>query len=289
MEHIDKPGDSLPNIAIIGVGMIGGSMAARIRAIGRYNRIIGVDNNASHGHIALNRKLVDSMESLPDAIAMADLVILATPVDSMLQLLPGILDCVTTQVIMDTGSTKKKICDTVTDHPLRNRYVASHPMWGSEHHGPSEARAESFENKVAVICEAYKSDPDALYAVKRLYKTLGMRIIEMEPEVHDIHTAYISHLPHVISYALANTVLEKESGEESILTLASGGFNSTARLAKSSSQVWTPVFNQNRDNVLFVLDEYIEELRKFRNCLEGRSYQDITNFIEHANFIKKVF
>jgi prephenate dehydrogenase len=289
MEHIKKPEDPVQNIAIIGVGMIGGSMAARIRAIGRHNKIIGVDSNTSHGQIALSRKLVDAMESLPDAIAMADLVILATPVDSMLQLLPEILDYVTTQVIMDTGSTKKQICDTVTEHPLRNRYVASHPMWGSEQHGPLEARAESFENKVAVICEADKSDPDALHTVMKLYRTLGMRIIEMEPEVHDIHTAYISHLPHVISYALANTVLIKEREKDSILTLASGGFNSTARLAKSSSQVWTPVFNQNRDNVLFVLDEYIEELRKFRNCLEGRSYDGITSFIEHANFIKKVF
>jgi prephenate dehydrogenase len=155
-------------------------------------------------------------------------------------------------------------------------------------HGPAAARAESFENKVAVICEAGKSDPDAVSAVKVLYEKLGMRVVEMNPKDHDIHTAYISHLPHLISYALANTVLEKERKEDSIRSLASGGFDSATRLAKSSSNVWTPILNQNRDNVLFVLDEYMDELKKFRNCLERGNCGDISYLIEHANFIKEV-
>lgn len=275
-------------VAIIGVGLIGGSMAARIRSRGLFDRIIGVDNDPVHCEQALALRLVDEICPMLSAIRAARLVILATPVDSMLQLLPAILDEVGDQVVMDTGSTKRKICEKIKDHPRRGRYVATHPMWGAEFHGPAAARAESFENRVAVICEQHLSDAGALQTVRVFYQGMGMRLTEMGSENHDMHTAYISHLPHVISYALANTVLEKQAEEDGIFTLASGGFDSTIRLAKSSSTIWTPIFHQNRENILSVLDEYMEELQKFRACLIIGNDLDMTRLIDNANIIRKV-
>ncbi len=189
---------------------------------------------------------------------------------------------------MDVGSAKEIICKSVLFHKNRGRFVASHPMWGTEHSGPEAALKAAFQNKAAVICEKEKSDPESLAMVEKVYGLLGMHLVYMNAADHDIHTAYISHVSHITSFALANTVLEKEKEDNTIFELASGGFESTVRLAKSNAGMWVPIFEQNRNNVLDVLNEHISQLKKFKACLEKENYDYLSELIHHANTIKRI-
>ena len=276
------------NITIIGLGLIGGSMSLALRDKTHISRIIGVDQNLAHCKEAIELGLVDEVMELEAAIKQADLVIVSIPVDATEKLLPVILNLVDRQVVMDVGSAKTIICNAVKDHPKRNRFVASHPMWGTEYSGPSAAVKEAFKNKAAVICNKEASDEDAVAMVEGIYKLLGMHIVYMKATAHDLHTAYISHVSHITSFALANTVLEKEKEDDKIFELASGGFESTVRLAKSNPEMWVPIFKQNKDNVLDVLNEHISQLRKFKSCLEKENYEYLAELIEHANTIKRI-
>lgn len=276
------------NITIIGLGLIGGSISLALREKGQVNTFIGVDRNAAHCMEALELGLVDMIMELETAIKQSELVIVAIPVDSTEKLLPQVLDLITNQVVMDVGSAKAVICDAVKDHPKRNRFVASHPMWGTEHSGPSAARKDAFTNKAAVICNKEDSDEDAVSMVENIYNLLGMHLVYMKATAHDLHTAYISHVSHITSFALANTVLEKEKEDDKIFELASGGFETTVRLAKSHSEMWVPIFKQNKENVLDVLNEHISQLKKFKSCLEKENYEYLAELIAHANTIKRI-
>ncbi|MEP7163784.1 MAG: prephenate dehydrogenase [Ferruginibacter sp.] len=276
------------NISIIGLGLIGGSISLAVRNKTHVNKIIGVDNNPGHCSKALELGLADEIMELEAAIKQSDLVIISIPVDATEKILPAVLDLVDKQVVMDVGSAKAVICDAVKDHPNRNRFVASHPMWGTEYSGPSAAVKTAFVNKAAVICNKEASDEDAVSLVEYIYKLLGMHIVYMKAAAHDLHTAYISHVSHITSFALANTVLEKEKEDDKIFELASGGFESTVRLAKSSREMWVPIFKQNKDNVLDVLNEHITQLKKFKSCLEKENYDYLAELIEHANTIKRI-
>jgi len=276
------------NITIIGLGLIGGSISLALREKLQLDRVVGVDRNPAHCEEALSLGLVDEIMELEAAVSFADLVIVAIPVDATELLLPGILDHVDKQVVMDVGSAKTVICNAVKDHPKRGRFVASHPMWGTEFSGPSAARKDAFTNKAAVICNKEESDEDAVSLVEKVYKHLGMHIVYMKAAAHDLHTAYISHVSHITSFALANTVLEKEKEDDKIFELASGGFETTVRLAKSHSEMWVPIFRQNKDNVLDVLNEHISQLRKFKSCLEKENYEYLAELIQHANTIKRI-
>ena len=275
-------------ITIIGTGLIGGSLSLTLREKGWVTHVMGVDNNPIHAARALELKLVDEIADLSTAIAKSDLIILSTPINAAEDMLPQILDQVNTQVVMDVGSTKKIICESVTAHPKRGRFVATHPMWGTEYSGPDAAVRAAFANKATVICSKEESDDDAVQKVEELYKTLGMHILYMKADDHDVHVAYVSHISHITSFALANTVLEKEREEDAIFELASGGFESTVRLAKSNPAMWVPIFMQNRDNVLDVLNEHIAQLRKFKACLEKENYAYLQELIENANGIKRI-
>ncbi|MEO6403917.1 MAG: prephenate dehydrogenase [Ferruginibacter sp.] len=275
-------------VTIIGIGLIGGSMAIKLKASGFASHVIAVDNNESHCRIALERGLADEVMDLDEAVAISDLVIIAIPVDATLKLLPVVLDIVKTQAVMDVGSTKQLICQAVADHPKRKRFCATHPMWGTEYSGPGSAIASAFTGKAAVICNAVETDNDVLDIVKKLYSNLHMHLVYMDAAAHDVHTAYISHVSHITSFALANTVLEKEKGDNTIFELASGGFESTVRLAKSNSAMWVPIFVQNRENVLDVLNEHISQLKKFKACLEKENYDYLASLIENANSIKRI-
>jgi len=189
---------------------------------------------------------------------------------------------------MDAGSTKAGIVHAVKDHPKRSRFVAFHPMWGTENNGPKSAIAESFAGKAGVICNKEESAEDALNLVEKIVNALDMHMIYMDAEDHDIHTAYISHISHITSYALANTVLEKEREEETIFQLASSGFSSTVRLAKSHPEMWVPIFKQNKENVLDVLNEHITQLRKFKSALEKENYEYLEELITNANRIRGI-
>jgi prephenate dehydrogenase len=275
-------------ITVVGTGLIGGSLAIQLNEKGLASRIIGVEADPGHAALALEKGLVDEILPLNEAIAQSDAVILAIPVDSMVDLLPGILDQVERQVVIDLGSTKEMLAASVSGHPRRGRYVASHPMWGTEYSGPAAAVRGAFENKAVILCDIHLSDPDALEWTRKMFSRIGMHQIEMESAAHDLHTAYVSHISHITSFALANTVLEKEKEDQAIFELASAGFESTVRLAKSNPAMWVPIFIQNRENVLDVLNEHISQLRKFKSCLEKENWEYLTELIEGANKIRRI-
>jgi prephenate dehydrogenase len=275
-------------ITIIGIGLIGGSMALKLKASGFVSEIIAVDNNEDHCRIAIERGIADKAMTLEDAVAVSDLVIIAIPVDATLALLPRLLSLVDKQAVMDVGSTKQMICEAVKDHPKRSRFCATHPMWGTEYSGPLSSTVNAFSGKAAVLCNAHETDGDVLDIVKNLYAGLNMHLVTMDAKAHDVHTAYISHVSHITSFALANTVLEKEKEDDAIFELASGGFESTVRLAKSNPEMWVPIFEQNRDNVLDVLNEHISQLKKFKACLEKDNYEYLAALIKNANSIKRI-
>ncbi len=275
-------------ITIIGVGLIGGSMALSLKEKGFATKIIGVEENKKHSETALTLKLVDEIKTLEDAVQEAQLIVLAIPVSATVHLLPIIIDQINEQVVMDVGSTKQGITDAIKTHPKRGRFVATHPMWGTEYSGPEAALHNAFIDKATVICNKENSDTNAVALVENMYKTLGMHLVYMNAEAHDMHVAYVSHISHITSFALANTVLEKEKEEDAIFELASAGFESTVRLAKSNSAMWVPVFMQNKENVLDVLNEHISQLRKFKSCLEKENVEYLQELIENANKIKRI-
>ena len=276
-------------VCIIGIGLIGGSFAIKLRNKKLASRIVGVETNCEHKMKALELQIVDEVLELEEAVSLSDLVVLTTPVDKMIELLPSVLNMVDRQVVMDMGSTKGQLLEAIRNHPKRGRYVATHPLWGTEHSGPQAAIGRgAFKNRFAVICNACESDADAISFVRWIYGKIGMRRLEVEAFEHDLHVAYVSHISHITSFALANTVLEKEKEENTIFQLASGGFESTVRLAKSASSMWVPIFMQNRENILDVLNEHITQLRKFKSCLEKENYVYLGELIENANRIRKI-
>jgi prephenate dehydrogenase len=275
-------------ITIVGVGLIGGSLALQLNEKGIASRLIGVDANEAHQKKALELALVDEIMPLDAAIETSDVIVLAVPVDTLVTLLPEVLNRVISQVVIDLGSTKEQLIAAVKDHPKRGRYVATHPMWGTEYSGPGAAVKGAFEDKAVIICNATESDPDSLEWTRDMFRKIGMHILEMDAFDHDLHAAYVSHISHITSFALANTVLEKEKEEDAIFELASAGFESTVRLAKSNPAMWVPIFMQNKENVLDVLNEHITQLRKFKACLEKENYEYLKELIENANKIRKI-
>jgi len=276
------------NVAIIGIGLIGGSMALALKEKNIAGKIYGVDANTRHCEQAMALKLVDQVKSLEEAIELSDVIILAVPVNIADALLPQILELSAGKVVMDVGSTKNAICLSAATSPNSQRFVATHPMWGTEFSGPEAAVTGAFVNKAVVICDKQNSAADAVTLVENIYKRLGMHILFMDSVSHDVHTAYISHISHISSFALANTVLEKEKEDENIFELASGGFESTVRLAKSNIDTWVPVFKQNKENVLDVLNEHIAQLKKFKSCLEKENFEYLGELIQNANKIKRI-
>lgn len=275
-------------IAIVGVGLIGGSLAIQLHERKLSSKLIGVDANEEHAKKALELELVDETLSLDEAVQQSDVIVLAVPVDTMVSLLPIILNKIDDQVVLDLGSTKSQLIEAIKNHPKRGRYVATHPMWGTEYSGPQAAVRGAYENKAVIICNAEESDTDALEWVKHMYKKIGMHLLEMEAKAHDLHAAYVSHISHITSFALANTVLEKEKEEQAIFELASAGFESTVRLAKSNPAMWVPIFMQNKENVLDVLKEHIAQLQRFKESIEKDDNEYLMRLIEKANKIKRI-
>lgn len=280
--------DKKRNITIIGTGLIGGSIALSLREKEFVGKIFGVEPNVKHAKLALQKNIVDEILSLEEAIEKSDIVILSVPVDVAEQLATKILDNCTKQILIDVGSTKNAICMAAASHPSRGRFVATHPMWGTEYSGPAAAVKNGFVGNTVVICEQKKSDIDALQLCEKIFHLLGMKIVYMQPAAHDIHAAYVSHISHITSFALANTVLEKEKEEQAIFEMASGGFESTVRLAKSNPEMWVSIFQQNKENILDVLNEHISQLKKFKSCFEKENFDYMKSLIENANKIKRI-
>ena len=277
-------------IAVVGIGLIGGSLALDLRKRKFASKVIGVDSSLQHQNIALLCGLVDEIDTLENAVEKSDLILLCTPVSTNCEMLPGILDRIagTFKVVADMGSTKGTISEISKDHPARGRYVAAHPMAGTEYSGPLAAIGKLFDYKTAIICDPELSDPDALSVVENLMKILNMHLTYMESAVHDIHVAYVSHISHITSFSLALSVLEKEQEEENILTLAGGGFESTVRLAKSNGETWAPIFTENSDYILEAIDTYIEKMNTFRKLISEKDTEGLKSLMEEANKIRKI-
>lgn len=276
-------------VTIVGVGLISGSFSLALKERALVKKVIGVSRTQSSAQKAIELGLIDEALPLEEAVKQADLIYVAIPVDSTIGVMQQVMDLVTDkQIVADAGSTKHALCAALNDHPMRRRFVATHPMWGTEYSGPEAAVRNAFAGRSCVICEKEKSDAAAVASIEEIYRQLGMHLVYMDADSHDMHTAYISHISHITSFALANTVLEKEKEEDTIFELAGGGFESTVRLAKSNPAMWVPIFKQNRDNVLDVLNEHISQLRKFKACLEKENYTYLQELIEQANKIKRI-
>ena len=280
-------------IGIIGLGLIGGSMAIDLRRRGFADEVLGVENDQVNAEGALRLGLADRIVSREECIAVADILILAVPVGTASVMLPEILDIFAAEgdrgrIVIDVCSTKRALAETVASHPMRRRYVATHPMAGTEYSGPWAAMPNLFDGKACIIADPDRSDPEAVATVEALYDALHMRVTQMDSASHDIHTAYVSHISHITSFALALTVLDKERDEKHIFDLASGGFSSTVRLAKSSPDMWVPILAQNRDNILQVMDTYIGKMQAFRDAIAEGDEARIRALIEEANHIRKI-
>lgn len=281
-------------VGIIGMGLIGGSMAIDLKRRGFASQILGVEADAVNASAAQKIGLADEIVSLEEAADRADILVIAVPVGAATKMLPQILDRYqaspegTNKIVIDTCSTKGQIVRSVHYHPMRSRYVSTHPMAGTEYSGPWAAMPNLFDGRACIFANTEESDPKAVSVVEKLYDVLNMRPIYMNADNHDVHTAYVSHISHITSFALALTVLDKERDEKHIFDLASGGFSSTVRLAKSNADMWVPILSQNRENILRVMDTYIDKMKEFRKAIDEYDEDRIRDLIGEANRIKKI-
>ncbi len=280
-------------LGVIGLGLIGGSMAIDLKRRGYAHKVLGVESEPVNAEAALRIGLCDEVVSFEDCVRRSDIIVIAVPVGTAVKMLPQVLDIFSEEgnggkIVIDTCSTKSQIVRVAHYHQMRGRFVATHPMAGTEYSGPWAAMPNLFDGRACIFANSEESDPQALKVVEDLYDALNMRPIYMNADNHDVHTAYVSHISHVTSFALALTVLDKEQDEKHIFDLASGGFSSTVRLAKSSSDMWVPILTQNRDNVLRVIDTYLEKMKDFRDAIADYDEARIEELIQEANRIKKI-
>jgi prephenate dehydrogenase len=276
------------NVTIIGLGLIGGSMAIDLRKTEFATKIIGVDNNSKHLEKALELGLIDIGASLEEGVRNSDVVIVAIPVDKIAFLMPTILDLIDPSTsVTDVGSTKKLICHAVETHPRRGNFIPAHPMAGTENSGPESAESGLFDNKICIICDHERIRPQHLALIEKMYHEIGMDIAYMTSDEQDHSTAHVSHLPHATSFALANAVLDAND-RTIIFDLASGGFQSTVRLAKSSPEMWGPIFRQNSHYVIESLNLYIRHLEEFKESIEKNDNDKLMGLMKNANKIREI-
>ena len=276
------------NVFVVGIGLIGGSMVLDIKALHPEATVYGIDTNESHLQEAIALGVVDAGATFED-LSQADFVIVSVPVDVSLTVLPKILDAIgDNTIVFEVGSTKIPICEAVVNHPKRRNFIATHPIAGTEFSGPSAAILGLFQGKTNIICEVEKTTFKLQEKALQLFTAMGMRIRYMDPKSHDKHIAYVSHLSHISAFMLGKTVIDKEKDEQDIFDMAGSGFESTVRLAKSSPAMWTPIFKQNRKQVVETLEEYIANLSHFKELLEAENYDAIYNEMQDVNKIKEI-
>ena len=276
-------------VGVIGLGLIGGSLALDLRRRGFASRTLGVEKDSVAAQAALTIGLVDEVTDLDTCVKKADIIVLAVPVGAAVKLVTQILDRIgDNQIVIDVCSTKEQICRATQYHPRRGQFVSTHPMAGTEYSGPWAAQPGLFDGRACIFCDSEESAPQAVRKIEEMYAVLNMRPLYMRAAQHDVHTAYVSHISHVTSFALALTVLDKEKDEKHIFDLASGGFSSTVRLDKSNADMWVPILTQNHDNVLHVMDTYIEKMKAFRDAVATYDEDKIRELITEANKIKKI-
>ncbi|MDC3350700.1 prephenate dehydrogenase [Flavobacteriaceae bacterium] len=278
----------MKNISIIGVGLIGGSFALDLKDNIPGASVSGIDQNVTHLSEALNLGIIDIAGDL-ESVRSADLVVLALPVNSAINVLIQVLDLIPAKaIVIDMGSTKKAICESVATHPNRANFLATHPIAGTEFSGPSAAVKGLFKNKTNIICELDRTSKVLSTKIIALFNKMGMRIRKMTAIDHDKHIAYVSHLSHISSFMLGKTVIDKEKNESDIFDMAGSGFESTVRLAKSSPAMWTPIFEQNKENVIETLTEYIHNLNQFKTYMENDDFDAVFSEMKNTNYIKQI-
>ena len=278
----------MKNVYVIGIGLIGGSFALDLKALKPEVVVYGIDHNEAHLTTALELGLIDKKAMLND-IKNADLVILAIPVNATLKLLPTLLDLLPTPgLVVDMGSTKEAICKVVDDHPKRSQFLANHPIAGTEFSGPTAAHEGLFKNKTNIICDIEKTDAKCSKEVISIFESIGMRIRHMNAKDHDKHIAYVSHLSHISSFMLGKTVIDKEKNESNIFDMAGSGFESTVRLAKSSPEMWTDIFEDNKKNIIKSLDDYIENLAHINSLIKKDRFDEVESQLKSTNYIKTI-
>lgn len=278
----------MKHVCIIGTGLIGGSFAMGIKKLYPNCKLVGIDNNPEHAQMAVDINLVDQAGTYDD-LKQTEIVILAIPVDATVQELPKVLDEISENgLVIDVGSTKYDICKMVEEHPKRRNFLAAHPIAGTEFSGPKAAIPTLFEGKTNIICEVEKTAFKLQEKALKLFSDLGMRIRYMHPEPHDKHIAFVSHLSHISSFMLGKTVIDEEKNEKDIFDMAGSGFASTVRLAKSSPEMWTPIFKQNKENIIGTLDAYIKNLQHFLDLMEDDRYDEVYLEMKNTNRIKDI-
>ena len=275
-------------LGIIGLGLMGGSFALDFKSIYPKSKIFGLDKSKKNENRALELGLIDELITL-EQISKVDVVLVAIPVDKSLEELPKILNSVNKDtLVFDVGSTKLPICEALLNHPNRKNFLATHPMAGTEFSGQNAAVEGLYLNKNNIVCEIEKTNPKIYKKALRIFKMLNMNIIKMDSKSHDVHVAYVSHLSHISSFMLGKTVIEKEKNEKNIFDLAGSGFESTVRLAKSSPATWTPIFLQNKNNLVLAINEYISNLNQIKEMIEENNYSTLSSILNNTNRIKQI-
>jgi prephenate dehydrogenase len=275
-------------LGIIGLGLMGGSFALDFKSIYPKSKIFGFDKSKKNENRALELGLIDELITL-EQLSKVDVVLVAIPVDKSLEELPKILNSVNKDtLVFDVGSTKLPICEALLNHPNRKNFLATHPMAGTEFSGPNAAVEGLYLNKNNIVCEIEKTNPKIYKKALRIFKMLNMNIIKMDSKSHDVHVAYVSHLSHISSFMLGKTVIEKEKNEKNIFDLAGSGFESTVRLAKSSPATWTPIFLQNKNNLVLAINEYISNLNQIKEMIEKNNYSTLSSILNNTNRIKQI-
>ena len=275
-------------IYVIGVGLIGGSFAIDMRKLFPKSTIIGIDKSEIHLEKALELKLIDETSEL-SKINNPDIIVISVPVKSILNILPIVLKSVNNNsLVIDFGSTKKSICQIVKDHPNRQNFLATHPIAGTEFSGPAAAHEGLFEGKNIIICDKDKTDKSILELGLKIFNLMKMKIGYMDSYSHDKHIAYVSHLSHISSFMLGKTVMDEEKNEKNIFDMAGSGFESTVRLAKSSPEMWTDIFEDNKKNIIKSLDDYIENLAHINSLIKKDRFDEVESQLKSTNYIKTI-
>ena len=275
-------------IGIIGLGLMGGSFALDIKSIYPNSKIYGSDISKKNQERAIALELIDEVIDLREFYKM-DIILVSIPVDKSIYVITKILDIINKKtLVFDVGSTKDPICKSLSNHPNRGNFLASHPMAGTEFSGPDAAIKGLYINKTNIICEIDKTDIKIRNKALKIFRLLNMNVIYMDPKPHDVHVAYVSHLSHISSFMLGKTVIEKEKNEKNIFDLAGSGFESTVRLAKSSPETWTPIFLQNKKNIVLAIEEYVSNLKSFKRIIEQNDETNLSSILNNTNRIKEI-
>ena len=275
-------------IGIIGLGLMGGSFALDIKSIYPNSKIYGSDISKKNQERAIALELIDEVIDLREFYKM-DIILVSIPVDKSIYVITKILDIINKKtLVFDVGSTKDPICRSLSNHPNRGNFLASHPMAGTEFSGPDAAIKGLYINKTNIICEIDKTDIKIRNKALKIFRLLNMNVIYMDPKPHDVHVAYVSHLSHISSFMLGKTVIEKEKNEKNIFDLAGSGFESTVRLAKSSPETWTPIFLQNKKNIVLAIEEYVSNLKSFKRIIEQNDETNLSSILNNTNRIKEI-